>query len=397
MNRNIVVLLAVRVIANFADSFYFLASVWYVKDMTDSSFWVGVTTFVAMVPVAFQVLYGPLIDRYDKKKLLLLAMAVQAIVCTILAGLYVIDELSVGVVIVGLFVATLASELSYPTEYALVPTLVREADLQKVNALFTFTYHSLDILCNAIAGILLALIGVGLVYTSNAILYLFLFGAIGFLLRINETKRHTPSDFMYFADLRFGFRYVWKLGSFRTLILVFTCLNFMISISLGVLPILAKTEQEYGLWLAAISIGTLLGSGLSIRFGVRSLRWTFVLATGFGGVAWCISAFWLNRNFGMTLICFSMAWMAIGMMGIQFQTLLQRQIEPDYLGRVLTVVYALQGVLAPFGYLLGGALADWVAHGLLYLVGAVTLLGTSHYFLRNSFLKSSVAIRDQAV
>lgn len=176
MNRNIVVLLTVRVIANFADSFYFLASVWYVKDMTDSSFWIGVTTFVAMVPVAFQVLYGPLIDRYAKKKLLLWAMAVQATVFIILASLYVIDELSVGVVIVGLFVATLASELSYPTEYALVPTLVREADLQKVNALFTFTYHSLDILCNAIAGILLALIGVGLVYTSNAILYLFLFG-----------------------------------------------------------------------------------------------------------------------------------------------------------------------------------------------------------------------------
>ncbi|MFP3393850.1 hypothetical protein SB782_34300, partial [Brevibacillus sp. SIMBA_076] len=87
----------------------------------------------------------------------------------------------------GLFLATLASELSYPTEYALVPKLVREAELQRVNAWFTFTHHSLDLLCNAIAGFLLTIIGIGLMFTSNAVLYLFLFAVIGFYLRISET------------------------------------------------------------------------------------------------------------------------------------------------------------------------------------------------------------------
>ncbi|MBR2078178.1 MAG: MFS transporter, partial [Exiguobacterium sp.] len=78
MNRNVLVLLVVRVIANFADSFYFLASVWYVKETTDASAWIGVTTFAAMIPVAFQVLYGPLVDCYSKKNLLLVSMAIQA-------------------------------------------------------------------------------------------------------------------------------------------------------------------------------------------------------------------------------------------------------------------------------------------------------------------------------
>lgn len=396
MNRNILVLLVVRVIANFADSFYFLASVWYVKETTDASVWIGVTTFAAMIPVAFQVLYGPLIDRYSKKKLLLVAMAVQAMVLIILASIYAVGELTVGIVIAGLFLATLASELSYPTEYALVPKLVREADLQRVNAWFTFTHHSLDLLCNAIAGFLLTIIGIGLMFTSNAVLYLFLFAVIGFFLRISETVTRESDDVTYMTDLKVGFRYVWKLGTFRTLIVAFTCLNFMVSISLGVLPILATTENMYGLWLAAISVGTLLGSGLSTRYGGRSLRWTFVLATGIGGFAWCVSAIWLNRNVGVTLTSFGIAWIAIGMMGIQFQTLLQRQIQSEYLGRTLTVVYALQGMLAPFGYLFGGMFADWINPNLLYLIGALTLLVSSVYFKKSSFLTSHAALRDQA-
>lgn len=396
MNRNVLVLLVVRVIANFADSFYFLASVWYVKETTDASFWIGVTTFAAMIPVVFQVFYGPLIDRYSKKKLLLVAMAIQAMVLIVLASLYAFGELSVGFVIAGLFIATLASELSYPTEYALVPSLVRESDLQKVNAWFTFTHHSLDLLCNAIAGFLLALIGVGLMYMSNAVLYLFLFAVIGFFLRINETVTRTSEDVTYLTDLKVGFRYVWKLGSFPTLIVVFTCLNFMVSISLGVLPILATTEEMYGLWLAAISVGTLLGSGLSTRYGNRSLRWSFVFATGIGGLAWCVSAIWLNRNVSVTLISFGIAWIAIGMMGIQFQTLLQRQIQSEYLGRTLTVVYALQGMLAPFGYLFGGMFADWLNPILLYLIGALTLLVSSVYFRKSSFLTSHATLQDQA-
>lgn len=396
MNQSIVVLLLVRILTNFADSFYFLASVWYVKETTDSSVWVGVTTFVAMAPVALQVFYGPFIDRYAKKTLLLLAMAIQAAVFSVLAIFYMLGDLSVTLVILGLLVATLASELSYPTEYALVPTLVREANLPKVNALFTFTHHSLDLFCNALAGLLLALIGIGLVYTSNAVLYLFLVALIGFCLRVHETATRSTSETTYVKSLRIGFRYVWALGPFRTLILTFTGLNFMISISLGVLPILATSEREYGFWLAAISIGTLLGSGISLRFGDRSLRKTFVVATGIGSLAWGVSLFWLGRHVGMTLVSFSVAWVAIGMMGIQFQTLLQRQIETEYLGRALTVVYTIQGMLAPFGYLLGGVFADQMDPRWLYGIGMLALLGSSAYFAKNRFLASSIISQKRA-
>lgn len=390
MNRNIYVLLVVRIVANFVDSFYFLASIWFVKENTDSTFWIGLVGFVAMIPVAFQFLYGPLIDRYSKKVLLLISMGVQATILMLLATLYMIDRLTVGGVITLLFIATLASELSYPTEHALVPVLVKQKDLQKVNSLFAFTYHSLDVVCNALAGIVLTFIGVGLVYTSNAFLYLLLCAGIGLALRIDEVvwesnKENRQSG--YYQELKEGFRYFWNLGFLRRFILVFTLLNLLITISLGLLPILAPTEFLYGSWLTAISIGTLIGSAISMRLGEHRLRLIFIGATSVGGMTWLISSIWLTTNLKLVLFFFAISWIAIGMMGIQFQTLLQRQIEASYLGRTLTVIYAVQGVLAPFGYLLGGTLADFVSHLFLYVIGAITLLLAGLYFVVDPFLK----------
>ncbi|PFA13561.1 hypothetical protein CN382_13295 [Bacillus cereus] len=73
-------------------------------------------------------------------------------------------------------------------------------------------------------------------------------------------------------------------------------------------------------------------------------------------------------------------------MGVQFQTLLQSRIESEYLGRALTAVYAIQGSMAPVGYLLGGVLSDYIQPSHLYLVGSVTLLLAGGYFTQSPFL-----------
>lgn len=164
----------------------------------------------------------------------------------------------------------------------------------------------------------------------------------------------------------------------------------LISISLGVLPIIATSEQIYGFWMTAMSIGTLIGSGVALRLANVHLKRIFVIATLLGGCAWSFSLLWVDTNVIITLFLFSLVWIAIGVMGIQFQTLLQIHIEEAYLGRTLTIIYAVQGFLAPIGYLLGGIFADYVSPSSLYGVGALTLLGASMYFRYDSFLKTTL-------
>lgn len=207
MNSNVWVLLIVRIISNFSDSLYILATIWFVKESTDSNVWIGVASFMTMLPVTFQLFYGPLIDRYSKKNLLLFSMLIQAVIFVILSTLYLMNELSPLLAILLVFFAAMAGELSYPTEHALVPSLVASKNLNKVNALFAFTYNSLDVICNAAAGLILAAIGIGLVYTVNSFTFIVLFVLVWFGLRLSSLKRQHADEksiFCYKKELWIG-------------------------------------------------------------------------------------------------------------------------------------------------------------------------------------------------
>jgi len=156
------------------------------------------------------------------------------------------------------------------------------------------------------------------------------------------------------------------------------------------MPILAHTEKEYGMWMTAISIGTLLGSMLSGKLFRYRLKSVFVTVNFIGGSAWFLSYLFLSSSLLSALVLLAMSWMMIGVMGVQFQTILQTSIDGEYLGRALTVVYAIQGALAPLGYLLGGVLADYVPTSQLYSIGAITLLLAGMYFTQSPFLSYKI-------
>jgi len=116
MNKNILMLLFVRIVANFSDSLYYMATIWFIKEITGSNTWIGIASFITMLPVALQILYGPIIDRYSKKKLLIISMGLQATIFSILVFLYNLNQLQQALLLAFIFVETMATYLSYPTE-----------------------------------------------------------------------------------------------------------------------------------------------------------------------------------------------------------------------------------------------------------------------------------------
>ena len=391
MNKNILTLLFVRIVANFSDSLYYMATIWFVKETMSSNTWIGIASFVTLLPVALQIFYGPIIDKYSKKTLLLIAMGIQAVILTLIVLLYYVNQLHPPVLLWLIFIATLAADLGYPTESALIPSLVEKEQLGKVNSVFAFTYNSLDIICNAVSGLIIATIGIGMVYFFNSITYVILFFVLWILLKLPRLKQNeTNQKVAYKKEFLEGLRYFWKLGELRTFICVFTIINMLMCIPLGLMPILAHTEKEYGMWMTAISIGTLLGSMLSGKLFRYRLKSVFVTVNFIGGSAWFLSYLFLSSSLLSALVLLAMSWMMIGVMGVQFQTILQTSIDGEYLGRALTVVYAIQGALAPLGYLLGGVLADYVPTSQLYSIGAITLLLAGMYFTQSPFLSYKI-------
>jgi Major Facilitator Superfamily len=192
MNRQLTILLIGRIITNFADSFYMIATIWYVKSLTASPLLIGLTSAVAILPVTIQFLYGPVIDRFSKKTILYAAMFGQGALVSVISILYYSNILWLPVLFLMMFMALSLSESTYPTESALIERLAPKEKLTKVNAIFSFSYQTLDIICDAVSGILIAFVGLGVVYITNS--FLLVMTGLIFLVYLKVPKSEKESE-----------------------------------------------------------------------------------------------------------------------------------------------------------------------------------------------------------
>jgi MFS family permease len=392
MNRQLIILLTGRIITNFADSFYMIATIWYVKSATASPFLIGLTSAVAILPVTIQFLYGPIIDRFSKRKILYLAMLGQGAMVTIISVLYYTNLLWLPLLFTLMFVALSLSECTYPTESAMIESLTPRDQLTKVNSIFAFSYQTLDIICDAVSGIMIAFVGLGLVYVTNSVLLIGTGILFLFYLRVPRSKKETEVQTVRFIrqykeDFKEGFMVVKKRHSLLSIVFGIIGMNVVATMGIAMLPVISNSSAEYGFWLTAISLGTLSGTVLSSkveRFPLNRILPALSLWSGF---------FWILAfaSFDVSILpylFFALSWIGIGIFGIYIQTLIQVNLPKGYIGVGFAFISSLLGSLSPLGYLLGGVIGEFTSGRYLLGVSGVGYLAFALYFWMNPKLRN---------
>ncbi|MBN8191771.1 MFS transporter [Bacillus sp. NTK074B] len=392
MNKQLMILLTGRIITNFADSFYMIATIWYVKSVTASPLLIGLTSAVAILPVTIQFLYGPIIDRFSKKKILFVAMLGQGALVSLISILYYTNLLWLPLLFTLMFVALSLSECTYPTESALIESLTPREHLTKVNSIFSFSYQTLDIICDAVSGILIAFVGLGLIYVTNSVLLLGTGLLFLFYLNVPKSERETEERTGHFItqyknDFIDGFLVVKKRHTLLSIVFGIIGMNVMATMGIAMLPVISESSAEYGFWLTAMSLGTLAGTILSSRLESISLNRILPLLSLWSGLTWMLG-FVVKDVTVLPYFLFALSWMGIGIIGIYVQTLIQVNLPKGYIGIGFAFISSLLGSLSPLGYLLGGVIGEFtsvrfplVLSGFGYLVFAV-------YFMVNPRLRS---------
>ena len=143
--------------------------------------------------------------------------------------------------------------------------------------------------------------------------------------------------------------------------------------------ILHGGARGLGILMGATGVGALLGAlMLAARTGVHGLgRWvTFAC----GGFAVTLIAFGLSKNFWLSTALLVPVGFCMMLQMSSSNTLIQSMV-PDHLrGRVMAVYSMMFMGMAPFGALLGGALADRLGASLTVTMGAVACLGGAAIF-----------------
>ncbi|MGD6965724.1 MFS transporter [Rossellomorea vietnamensis] len=391
MNRQLVILLIGRILTNFADSFYMIATIWYVKIVTDSPLLIGVTSAIAILPVTIQFIYGPLIDRFSERKILVTAMMGQGLLVTVISILYLNNLLWVPLLLALLFFALSFSELTYPTESALIERLAEKGKLTKVNSIFAFSYQTLDILCDAVSGLLIAFVGLGVIYLSNSVI-LILTGLLFLLfLKIPKSKKETDRSTLgffkqYKEDFKEGLMVVKKRRRLLHFIFGVIGMNVMATMGLAMLPVISDTSAQYGFWLTSMSAGTLMGTILSSKVQQFPLNRIMPLISIWSGACW-LMAFALFEIPILPYLLFGFSWAGIGILSIFVQTMIGVNLPRDYIGIGFAFISSLLGSLSPIGYLLGGVIGEMTSGLFLLSTSGCGYLLFALYFLMNPLLK----------
>jgi MFS family permease len=342
---------------------------WLAVIMTNSPAFVGIVTFSAGLPfIVIAPLGGSLIDRLDRRRLMLVCQGLAFV----LAALLAID-------IIGGFVQPwhlpLAAFLNgslqailNPTQQSLVPALVPREDLTNAIGLMSAGQNLTRVAGPSVAGIVIGTIGVGQTFliqaATIAIAIILVFGIV-----LPRAPRTTGGRGVF--D---GIRLIASRQDLRGLFLLAGIPTFFVFPYLGFLNIFARDilhigAEGLGLLMAVSGSGAVVGalfvasSGRSEGTGRLLIGMTVVYGAVIAGVA-------LSETLWITLVLLFIAGL-LGAASMSGNTaLLQHRISDDVRGRVMGA-YMLTWGLMPLGALPMGMVADRIGTPLAVASGAV--------------------------
>jgi MFS family permease len=353
-----------------------IAATLFVLHLTDSGIAVGVLTACQFGPMLlFGLWAGVIVDRVDKRKLLVVTQLVAALQSAALAVLAFSGDpplLAIyGVALVGGFVVSIDTT----ARRAFVVEMVDEDMVINAVSLNSAIMTSARVIGPVVAGILIALVGYGWCFALDALSYIGPTVAL-LMMRTSELRR-APVLVRAKRQIRDGLHYVrakpdlWLPMVMTAIISTFT-LNFQVVMPLLVTDTFSSTPTVFTIMFSVLSVGSLLGALWMARRATLGVGQTVINATLLGAATLGMAAApTLGIAFPVALI------MGLGMTSFITSSTSNVQLasDPDKRGRVL----ALQSVVligsTPIGGpLLGIVCETWGARAGLLLGGVSCLL-----------------------
>ncbi|MEU8617546.1 MFS transporter [Streptomyces sp. NPDC048623] len=259
------------------------ANLYQVYELTGSTAQVGLVGLAqAVALVVLSPLGGVYADRLDRRRLLQASQALALLVSAALAAVTLAGHATVWAVVLSSLLATAAATFDQPARQALIPAMVPREHLVDAFALLNPSRELAVLLGPALAGLLIAIGGPGLVYAFDTVTYAVLVGVLA-LLRTPGLKPPDGARQPVWQSMREGMAYVVRRPVIRQLIgldlsaTVFGAYRVL-------LPALAADVWHtgatgYGLLSAAPSAGALIGSVWVFRL-VRTARSGHVVLYG---------------------------------------------------------------------------------------------------------------------
>ena len=359
-----------------------VAQAWLVYRITHSSLLLGSVGFAGQFPVFVAAPLGGMVaDRYNRQRVVIGTQVASMLLALVLAMLTLTNRITVREIFWLAALLGVVNAFDIPGRQSFLVEMVGKDDLINAIALNSSMFNGARIIGPAIAGLLVAKIGEGWCFFANAVSYIAVIIGL-FMMRVPPRVQHPQGSPI--AHVIEGFRFVQKTAPIRAILLLLGLVSLVAMPYTVLMPIFADKilhggARALGILMGATGVGALLGAlTLATRTGVYGLgRWITSSCAGFGIT---LVAFALSRDFWLSTTVLVPVGFCMMLQMSSSNTLIQSMV-PDHLrGRVMSVYSMMFMGMAPFGALLGGAVADRFSAPVAVGLGAIAAIGGAAIF-----------------
>jgi MFS family permease len=345
---------------------------WLVLSLTNSSIYLGLVGALQTLPVLlFSFLGGVVADHSHKLRLLVITQAAMMVLALVLGLLVELDLVKIWDLCLIVFLSGTAMAFDIPVRQAFIVELVGKPDLPNAIALNSTLFNATRVIGQAVAGLLIAVVGMANCFFLNSASFLAVLVAL-FLIKLPPVQPVTWTPFL--RAWRQVVDHLWERSELKLLLLLMSAvailaMPYFVLLSILARDVLGAGSKGFGFLMATGGLGAFLG-GLTLA---RRLQRRPPMPSFLGGLGLFLSglmALGLCGNYYLALVFIFLASFGMVTMLSTGNSLLQLNVPDELRGRIMSLFGLIVMGLSPVGSVVYG----FVAH---YLGPGVTIAGGS--------------------
>jgi DHA3 family macrolide efflux protein-like MFS transporter len=359
------------------------ALIWYLTVRTGSATVLAIASLVGMLPsVILGPFVGPLVDRWNRRRTLLVADSIIALATLALSLLFMLGDVDIWQIFLLMFIRAVAGGFHSNSMAASTSLMVPIEHLARVQGFNQMLNGGLNVIAAPLGAILYEALAL------QWILMLDVFSALIaivplFFFEIPQPDRKQSEAFSgkastYWQDMAAGFRYVWSWKGLFMLAIIAALLNFLLAPTGALNPLLIKnhyqgTVVQLGTFNSIFGIGIILGGLLlGVWGGFKRRILTSLLGVIFLGVGILTQGLLPGNLFFVALIAVGIVGFSLPIANGSIGAIMQANVAPDMQGRVFSLIGTLSGAMAPIGLAIAGPVSDFVGIQTWFIAAGIT-------------------------
>ncbi len=394
--KNIVLFLTSQSISLFGSSLVQYAIIWYITLTTKSGVMMTISTICGFLPQLLISFFGGVwADRYNKKYIIAIADSAIAISTLIVALFFVFGIESIWMLFIALAIRSFGAGVQTPTVNAIVPNLVPQDKLMRVNGINTTIQSIMLILSPAAAGAIMPIMPIGYILFIDVITAMIGVGIFAVGVKYKHIKKEEPLEKGYFASILEGIKYVKSHKFIKRFLWYYIVLSILIA-PIGILTPLMVTrtfgDEAWRLTLNEIIffVGSIIGGGIiSTWGGFKNKIYTLALGCflcGIFGVAMGVVS--LANLFVGYLITMGLLGITMSFFNTPAIVILQETVEEAMYGRVFSIVNIISSGIMPLSMVVFGPLSDMISIESILIVSSIFFIIVPLALIKDKTIKN---------